>query len=693
MMTKKDMADLLDKVEAAHAHEPYVVAKTEMLKAFLGKCRLRVQADDVFVDQVDDGDLLFRKRDRRCRDFGRRTPGLEDTALWLKGSDGAFVSQLDPSHTCPDWESVLSLGFTGLAARARNRLATAVDAQERTFLSCVTQTYEAASAFCLRWSKAAEDCGAKACAAVLRELAAHAPRTFREALQMMLVYDRLQEIEGDYVRTQGLFDRLYVRYYRDDLAAGRETRESAKALVKAVFDKFYIQAHPNGKNIAFGGYGRDGAPVWNELTEICFELHHELNRINPKLTFRYGRTTPDSQLLTVCRCLAAGRTSVVFYNDDVGREAFRRRGKDESDLADIVLVGCYEPAIMGRETIASMGGWLNMVKPIEAVLNGGKSFAGYRLGPDCDLPRDAAGFEREYLRQLGALAKRVLACTAQYERNGRELNPSPVFSGSLRDCIEKARDAYDGGCKYNQTGVMCSGLATVADSLAAVRYLVDERGLVTMSEFADILRNDWKDHGKLRLLARNAAPKWGNNDDRADRFGKTVYDYLSHLVNTTPNGHGGTFQAGFWSIDDDIRFGKFTGATPEGRRRGEPISRNNVATAGCGREGPTALALSNAKLDLANAPDGHVLDVILPATGKADDAAAGRICAFLRTFAAIGGQTIHFNVFNSHTLRDAQKHPERYEDLQVRVCGWNVRWNDLSKLEQDHFILTATAQE
>ena len=688
----KDLRALLDRIEAAHANEPYVVAKREMFKAFLENCRPLVLPNDMFVDMVADSSLLRQKRNERCRAFGQRTPGLEETVNWLTLTRGTFFSHLDPSHTCPDWESILSLGLTGLAERARRRLETAADEKSRLFLASVAEVYEAASKFCLRWADAADLAGAKACAGVLRELAAHEPRTFREALQLMLVYDRLQEIEGPDVRSQGLFDRLYVRYYRDDLAAGRETRESAKALVKAVYDKFFSQGHPNGKNIAFGGYDRAGAPVWNELSEIGFELHHELNRVNPKLTYRYGSRTPDAQLLTVCRCLAAGRTAVVFFNDDVGREMFARRGKVDGDWADAVLIGCYEPGIMGREVIASMGGWLNLVRPLEAVFNNGRGFDGYPIGPACAVPADVAGLEAEYRRQLEAVIRRMLRCTTTYERHGWELNPTPLFSGCQRTCVESGRDAYDGGCKYNQTGVMCAGIGTVADSFAAVRWLVEETRLVTMAELGEILKANWQGREDLRLKARHAAPKWGNNDDRADLFGKRTYEFVTKLVNSTPNGHGGTFQAGFWSIDDDIRFGRFTGATPEGRKSGETLSRNNVATAGCGKEGATALVLTNAKLDQAESPDGFVLDVILPSSAKPDDAAAARIAAFVRTFAAHGGQTIHFNVFDSKTLRDAQAHPEKYEDLQVRVCGWNARWNDLSKLEQDHFIATAEAQ-
>ena len=304
-----------------------------------------------------------------------------------------------------------------------------------------------------------------------------------------------------------------------------------------------------------------------------------------------------------------------------------------------------------------------------------------------------AEFERTYFEILGKNLEDALALTRQAEERWADLNPAPLFSGSFADCIANARDMSAGGCRYNQSGVDCAGLATAVDSLAAVRYLVEETKAVTMAELREILRTDWKGREDLRLKARNAAPKWGVNDDRADLIGKRIYDFLSAHVNAAPNGHGGTFQAGFWSINHDLTFGKLTAATPDGRRAGTPLSRNNSATAGCGHAGPTALLHSNAKLDRANAPDGHILDVILPASVQGDPTAAARIAAFLRVFAATGGQCIHLNVFNAAKLRDAQQHPDRYPDLQVRVCGWNVRWNDLSKVEQDYFIATAEAQE
>ena len=688
------LGKLLDRVAAETAGQSFVVTRAAWLEALFKHTQVSVAADDVFVDWIPSQSLLGSLRQKRVDAFREKTPAIADTGWpWWEGTHAASVSSLDISHTCPDWESILRLGPGGLADRARARLATAKDEKARTFYATVVRVYEAECALCRRWADVAERRGATACAGVLRELAAHPPRTLREALQLMLLHNCCQEAEGEWVRSQGLFDRLYLPFYEADLAAGRETRASAKELVRALFRKFHRQAHPNGNNIALGGMDANDRPVWNALTEMTLAVHYEEAKFTPKLTFRYGAKTPEEQLLKVARCLADGRTSIVLMNDDVGREMFLRRGKTAEDAANAVLVGCYEPAIQGREVIASMSAWLSLVKPIELVFNNGCDFAGLRLGPPCELPKDYAAFEAEYLRQLAAVTDAALEKTRIYERAWMELNPAPLFSGTFRDCIERGRDAHDGGCRYNQSGVMCAGLATTVDSLAAVSYLVEETKAVTMAELREILRTDWKGREDLRLKARNAAPKWGVNDDRADLIGKRIYDFLSAHVNAAPNGHGGTFQAGFWSINHDLTFGKLTAATPDGRRAGTPLSRNNSATAGCGHAGPTALLHSNAKLDRANAPDGHILDVILPASVQGDPTAAARIAAFLRVFAATGGQCIHLNAFNAAKLRDAQQHPERYPDLQVRVCGWNVRWNDLSKVEQDYFIATAEAQE
>lgn len=696
-LSGRELRALLLRIAEETKGRPYLVTRTKQLVAVFAHARLAARADDVFIDWFPDTWLLTGLRGPRVAAFARGRPEFAATGGGtdvLRGdTHGAYHACLDTSHVCPDWESVLALGPTGLAARARERRKTAANDAERLFLDCVAEVYDAMAALARRWADVAAARGAAACAATLREIAAHPPRTLREALQLQFLYDRCQEAEGECVRSQGLFDRLFIRFYRADLAAGRLTRADAKGLVKAAFLKYWIQNHRNNKNIAFGGYGRDGEPVWNELTEIAFEVHDELNHVNPKLTFRYGRRTPREQLLKVCRTIADGRSAVVFFNDDVAREMFVRRGKDAADAADAVLIGCYEPGIQGRELIASMAAWINLAKPLELALNAGCTFDGFRLGPDTPLPTDADGLLRAYLVQLDAVAARACADARVYAAHWTELNPAPLMSGAFRDAVANARDAGAGGLKYNQSGIMCAGLPTVADALAAVRYLVDETKAVTMAGLRDILKADWAGHETLRARARRAAPKWGNNDDRADAFARTVADALARRLNREPNGHGGTFQMGLWSIDNDLVLGRQTAATPDGRKAGEPLARNNSATAGCGTGGPTALILSQTKLDQAEAADGFISDVIMPMSRAENPEAPAHLVALLRTYAERGGQCIHFNCFRAATLRDAMAHPERYPDLQVRVCGWNARWVDLSRAEQLHFLATAEAQE
>lgn len=682
----------MDSIEKKYASRPLIVTRTEYLKLYFDHVRLAVNTNDLFVHWHPDTLEIVKRTWKRLSDFRKSHPSRANVG---RGNidNGTYTTRLDLSHTCPDWNSVIKLGPRGLADRARERRKTADTESQRIFLDCVAGCYDALARQCLRWADVAERKGMREVAAVLRENAAHEPRTFREALQWSLVYDRAQELEGEDVRSQGLFDRLFIDYYRADISAGRETRESAKRLLADYYTRLGSQGHPNGKNIAFGGYDAKGESIWNELTELGFEVFRELGRINPKLTYRFGRKTPREHLEKVTRCLAEGKTSIVFACEETLTEAFLRRGAAPEDINGYLLVGCYEPGIGGREIVASMAADINLLKPLEAVFNSGRDFSGVRVGLDCPLPENAAAFEKEYLRQLDAVILRALETARAGERSWCDLHPAPLFSGSFADCIASGADYSRGGCKYNSSGIVVVGLGTAADSLAAIKYLVDERRLVTMKELSEILRANWKGHDKLRATAQRGAPKWGNGDDRADLPGKRIYDFAAGRINGRPNGHGGRFNAGFWSIYLDMAFGKCTAATPDGRLAGEPLSRNNVATSGCGTEGPTAVMNSNLKLDQANSPNGHIMDIVLPASLVKSKNAASDIADILMTYFERGGQCIHLNCFDSATLRAAMAEPAKYSDLQVRVCGWNVRWIDLSRTEQLHFLATVEAQE
>ena len=683
----------LDNYEALHRGEPLIRLRAGMLELILTRGRIGIDSFDCFADHLE-GKELLRQLNLRRKEQAENIIGAAVVQSAKEFSDnGIFVSWLDQSHTTPDWHSLLTLGPSGLRDRALAAQKNAAAPEAEEFFSAVARVFEAMRKLILRFAELAETKQLPELAETMHFIACRPPETLRQALQLALIYDTCQELELEPVRSQGRFDQLYIPFLRHDLARRILTRDTAKELLKFYWTKFYAQMHPNGKNFCFGGLAAPGVDGCNELTGLCFEVHHELNRINPKLSFRVHPGTPEKNLLQVAECVRAGRTAVVFSNDMVAFDMFRRRGKAEQDLCNYVLIGCYEPAVMGREMCCSMSAWGNLVKPLEAVLNNGCTFNSVRLGPECRLPGSAAEFEAEYYRQLDAMLTRVMENTRAYERAWKEINPSPLLSGTMPDCIRSGRDVSDAGTRYNSSGVMCCGLGTVVDSLMAVKTLVDERKLCTMTQLAGALRNNWQGCEALRLQALKRSPKWGNAHPLADAAGKRLAAFLAEKINKTPNARGGSFQLGLWSIDHNFTFGQKCGATPDGRFAGEPLSRNLGASIGMEKNGPLALMHSAAVLDQAESPDGAVLDILLHPSAVSGPDGAKVITRLIRSYFASGGLAIQFNIMDAEELREAQREPEKHSDVQVRVCGWNSRFIDLSEAEQNAFICQAEAQE
>jgi formate C-acetyltransferase len=589
----------------------------------------------------------------------------------------AGVSQLDLSHTSPDWRNVLNYGPAGLRDRALAALESAQDDEAKEFYAAVATVYDAFCDYILRLAAEAERKNAVRVIDTLKALAVRPAQTFQEALQISFLYNQVQEIDGVNVRSQGHFDQECIEYYRRDLAEGRLTREQAKELVKFFFDKFLAIDFKAGNNICFGGWKRDGGDACNELTELAFEAFAERRSIDPKLSLRLNPHTPDAYLLTAAECVRTGQTAIVFANDEVAYEMFRRAGKAECDLIDFLPIGCYEPAIMGKELSCTMSALLNLPRILEYV------FA------EPGTPADFAEVVDRYKRILAGVIDETLAQTRRWEEHWPLVNPSPVLSGTMDSCLETGRDVSNAGAKYNTSGVMCAGLGTVADSLAAINHLVFQHGFCSWDELRQYLERDWEGAEGLRAVALRKAPKWGNDIPAVDDLAAELARYTAERINRTPNRRGGHFQMGCWSIDHSVTFGKQTKATPDGRRNGDPISKNAGATISRDRCGTTSFVNSVGKLDHADFPDGSVLDLMLHPTTVSGPEGARVIADLVRTYFARGGLFVQFNVFDAEALKDARRRPERYTNLQVRVCGWNARFIDLTPEMQECFIAEA----
>ena len=295
-------------------------------------------------------------------------------------------------------------------------------------------------------------------------------------------------------------------------------------------------------------------------------------------------------------------------------------------------------------------------------------------------------FKREYFRILHENTDRVAEVVRENEKHLAEINPALVLSFALGSALEKGVDAFSLGYKYNFTTLSECGFATAVDSLLAVKEFVYDKKLVSLAELGRILAANWEGHEELRLRMKNSKLKWGCGNPEADALAKEVIEgYTSRFVGK-PNGRGGVFVCyGLNSRGFDWG-GRVTGATPDGRKKGEHLSKNMAPSVGAETEGITGAIKSYDAIAPENFPCGSIFDVMIHPSTVAGEKGLRVFRMLVERFFAGGGVAMNINVVSPETLRDAQKHPEKYENLQVRVAGWNIRWNDIPRKEQDEYI-------
>lgn len=588
---------------------------------------------------------------------------------------GLAVSTLDLSHTVPDWERLLTLGVCGILEEAKSKY----EKTSSLFYESVILAYTAFRSFILRFARICGEHDRKDLAAILEKLAYNKPETLQEALQLAILYFHVQEIEGEWLRSFGLFDRLYFPFYEHDLANGTADEEKILELLLHFFAFFHSESKGKdpGCAITFGGLKPDDEEkdLSNDLTFLAWKAFAILGNPTPKFSLRCNKYTPEKLLDLAANCIQEGKNSMVFANEEIARKAFIKQGKDKEDLANFVPVGCYEPAIMGKELSCTMTCDYNLAKGVQWLFEK-PSFH----------PESYEEVEKAYFSFLEKTLKETMEHALYFERIWERVNPSPILSGTMFECMQNNKDVSNFGTKYCTSGVMCAGLGTAVDSLMAIKNMVFERKMLSFDSFREILEKNWEGAEDLRQYAMKRPQKWGCGDPEADLTAEKICRMAANLINNTKNAKGNTFQMGLWSIYFCLIFGSKMKATADGRLAGSTLSKNSGATAGCDRQGIAGLFESLAKLDHSQFPDGAILDVMLPQSTAKGEEGASFIKNLVKTFFANGGMFIHFNILSLEELKDAQIHPEKYRNLQVRLCGWNVRFIDLSKEHQNWLI-------
>ena len=596
----------------------------------------------------------------------------------------------DFDHSAPYWEDIIRLGFPGMAERLKANWKetdyypprqVAIDGVLRLIDRFVAQGERRMSGAVAGADVLGRPHRLERQVESLKRLRSGAPQTAYDVLNFIYLYWVISEnFEGIQVRTLGNLDRLLTPYYRADLAAGRTVEAEFRDQLKHFWWQWGSIGNYWGQPVYFGGTEADGSSVYNEVSAILLDVHDELALATPKLHLKVGKSTPDwvwNRTIDMARRMRP----ITFLGEEPHARVIRSMGYTEEQAREFMVWGCYEWAIRDSAN-DTFGAAVNLPKPLEILLADAATNA--------FAASDFAAFKSAYLKRVTARVAEARTFAFEDEKELESINPSLLFSLSAQHSVEAGKDAYAGGMLHgNNTGIWMIGLGTSVDAFLAVKELVYERKELSLAELGRLMADDWKGHEDLRLRMMRSKRKWGNDDQEADALCRELVKALAAEVNGRANSRGGRFKMFGHTARWHYSMGRATGATPDGRRAGEELSKNISPTMGADTEGVTALIGSAANLDACDLPGDMPLDVaLLPGTASGE-----RGLQLMRTLIEIyfanGGLVIQFNVHDAATLRDAQRHPEKYENLQVRVTGWNVRWNDIPKAEQDKFIRRA----
>jgi pyruvate formate-lyase/glycerol dehydratase family glycyl radical enzyme len=705
----KDLENEVETYLQNHPDHPKVLQKANIFRISLTHSQICIDPVDWFASNINHGNFVNRIRDKWHGDV--RNTLVKDEAMW---SDrmynlGVMRGGLDMHHIAPGWENMFSGGLMGLVEqihRCRQNLGAEITDEQLSFYEAVEICYLATISLAKRFSVLAlrmasdypeHEQRLNIVADVCNRVPAYSPRTFHEALQFIWFMQIMIEIEGESPMSLGHFDRMLYPYYRNDIDSGLLTPEQAKELIKFFWYKYHARMRGRGdsaRNFTFAGQCPDGTDAVNELTYLALDAREELNAPDPKLSVRFFPGSPDNLYRCVVEKIRNGSNSMVLMNDMVAVEALIKRGKTPEDARSYLSIGCYEPAIDGKEAACTMNMPINMAKILELTLNDGiDPLSNDQVGPHTGDPRQFNDFEQlfdAYITQLDFILTRSAESIITHERQWMQINPSPLIAGTIDDCLARGKDIGEGGAHYNSIGSIGVALANTCDSLLALKQAVFEEKLFSIDEVLTALKCDFDGYEPMRQYLLNRIPKWGNNDPETNDLARRLADHYCDKVHTFTNSRGGKFQAALFALGFQWIWGKVTGALLDGRKAHTPLAPGVGATPGQDKKGVTALLGSVTNIDFTKTPDGSVLDIMLhPSAIKGEDG-LNAIVALIKSFFSQGGYALQFNIVDTETLREAQLHPEQYAHLQIRVSGYSAYFTNLSKYEQDLFIARNT---
>lgn len=631
-------------------------------------------------------------------------------------------------HISVDYKKVLEKGFKGIIEEVEEKLNTydksAPDyVEKRMFWDSVIISCKAAIHYAKRYAKLAEKLAEDTTdirrknellniAKICTKVPEYPAETFYEACQSFWFVQAIISLESNgHAISPARFDQYMYPYYKHDINLNESMREFNTEILHCLWVKFNdltkvrdetttkaFSGYSMFQNLIVGGQTEEGKDATNELSYMCLEATGSLLLPQPSLSVRIWSKTPDDFLIRTCELTRLGTGLPAFYNDEVIVPMLVNQGLTLEDARDYGIVGCVEP-----QKPAKTDGWydaafFNLAKILELVVNNGDSNS-KKVGVDTG---DFTTFKslddliNAYEKQMKYFVSQMVAADNCVDIAHRERAPLPFLSCMLDDCIERGKSIQEGGGHYRFSGPLGVGVANVGDSFMAIKKLVFDENKITLKElkealdsnFGEFEKDDMKklNHQAIKQMLLNRSPKFGNDIDEVDeltRIGSLIY---CNEVSKHTNQRGGKFIPGLYPVSNNVHLGSLVLATPDGRSAYTPLADGVSPTRGADLNGPTAAANSVAKLDHFSAPSGTLFNQKFNPRSLEGDNGLKNLSALIRSYFDKKGMHVQFNVIDKETLVDAQKHPENYRDLIVRVAGYSAQFICLDKGVQDDII-------
>ncbi len=666
----------------------------ELFEYLYDNARIQINPYNIFSAKAEFGLCMRREIFGKIKSkvLGELSP--ETFELQALGRECGASPVGDYHHTLPDWNDIIGLGFFGILERAKKRReelsADACATEEQIdFIDAVIKLYSAMMRNVRRMrDEAAKYDGTEHFCECIDGILAHAPRTTYEAMMTSVLFSQFYECGYENSRSIGRIDLMYAPLYRADIDSGRYTEAELREMIRYFLNTYFAMDRWAGQPLCLGGSFADGSYIDTEMTELFLDVYDELDIGNPKIHVRCSDSMPRALLLKILGMIRRGHSSIVLINDETIYRGYERIGISREESQYFLPQGCYESNIMGLEEPLICSSWVSIPKAVELALSGGVDMlTGKVTGAVFEgEPKTFDEFYSRFIAQIDAILEIVFKAVESELEHQNAICPSIAYSGTVASCIERARGVRDGGMKYNNTSVKCCGIATAVDSLMIIKKYVYEEKKITLTKLAELMKNNWQGGEALRRSIMKEKERYGNGLPVPDGLAKQIYEHIAGVVIGRKNNIGGVYRLGADSVMHCVDHAQNVAATPDGRGAREPYSRNMCSVTGMDLNGVTANVLSVTAMDHSYFIDGGICDFVVHPSAVEGDEGLAALETLVKVYFARGGMAIQGNVFGLEDLLAAQKEPEKYANLQVRVCGWNEYFVRMNAHKQNEFI-------